>query len=323
LVCAISACRSSAPKPYAGFLDAPVSQVASQVTGRVDSVAVRDGDHVKKGQLIAQLDARLQQAMVSQAQANVEQARRALDEAEATLSAAMPTVKGAGADFAQAQAAMDEAESVFARNQQLYAQNALSEAEMIAVKARMLEARAKVNSLGANRAATKGKVSAQVAAVARARAGVGTAEAALGVAEVQLAQAQILAPFDGIVVHRNVEPGEWAAPGTPIVTMEDTSQLWVRLDIEESKLRDLRLGQEAQVRIIAIREKTFSGKIIELGAEGDFAINRDVKRGRPDIRTFLVRVGLDDRADELRPGMTAEVSFQLPREPPRARRAKR
>ncbi len=321
-MCAVSACRQSAPKPYSGFLDAPVSQVASQVSGRVDSVAVRDGDRVKKGQLIAQLDARMQQAMVEQAQANVVQARRAFEEAEATLNAAVPTVKGAGADFAQAQAAMDEAESLFERNQKLYESNALSEAEMIGVRARMLEARAKVNSLGANRAATRGKVSAQAAAVARAQAGVGTAEAALGVAEAQLEQAKIVAPFDGVVVHRNVEPGEWAAPGTPIVTMEDTSQLWVRLDIEESKLRDLHLGQDARVKIIAIPEKTFAGKIIELGAEGDFAINRDVKRGRPDIRTFLVRVQLDERADELRPGMTAEVSFPLSRERPQARRSR-
>lgn len=321
-MCAASACRQAAPKPYSGFLDAPVSLVASQVAGRVDSVAVRDGDRVKKGQLIAQLDSRLQQAMVAQAQANVVQARRALEEAEATLNAAVPTVKGAGADFAQAQAAMDEAESLYQRNQKLYESNALSEAEMIGVKARMLEARAKVNSLGANRAATKGRVSAQAAAVARAQAGVGTSEAALGVAEAQLEQAKIVAPFDGIVVHRNVEPGEWAAPGTPIVTMEDTSQLWVRLDIEESKLRDLHLGQDARVKIIAIPEKTFAGKIIELGAEGDFAINRDVKRGRPDIRTFLVRVQLDQRADELRPGMTAEVAFPLPRERPRARRSR-
>ena len=154
-----------------------------------------------------------------------------------------------------------------------------------------------------------GRVSASEAAVADARAAVNTAEAALEVAKVQLAEAQVLCPFDGLVVQRNLQPGEWAAPGTPVVTVEDLSQLWVRLDIEETQLDNLQIGHTADVRVLAEPTKVYRGHVIDIGAEGDFAVNRDVKRGRPDIRTFLVRVAIDEPARSLRPGMTAEVSM--------------
>jgi HlyD family secretion protein len=301
-------CTRSTP-PYAGFLDAPVAAVASQVAGRVEAIAVREGDVVKKDQILAQLDARERQASVGQAQANLDQAREALKEAEANLRATMPTVKGAGADIAQTQATLDEAEFNYDRTKRLVESGAEADATLVAARARMLEAKAHLASLTATQSATVGRVSASGAAVSDARAAVGTAEAALEVAKVQLAEVQVLSPFDGVVVQRNLEPGEWAVPGTPVVTVEDRSQLWVRLDIEETKLGLLRLAQPADVRVIADPNRTYPGHVLQIGAEGDFAVNRDVKRGRPDIRTFLVRIGIDNPSPALRPGMTAEVSI--------------
>jgi multidrug resistance efflux pump len=306
----VSTACSSNPPPYSGFLDAPTAAVASQVAGRVESIQVREGDVVKKDQLLARLDARERVASLGQAQANLDQAREALKEAEANLRAAVPTVTGAGADIAQAQATLDEAQDAFNRTKRLVESGAEADANLTSTKARMLEAQAHLQSLTATRTATAGRVTAASAAVSDARAAVATAEAALEVAKVQLAEAQVLCPFDGVVVQRNLEPGEWAAPGTPVVTVEDRSQLWVRLDIEETKLQGLRLEQPADVRVLAEPGKVFPGRVLQIGAEGDFAVNRDVKRGRPDIRTFLVRVAVDDLTHSLRPGMTAEVSLR-------------
>jgi len=309
LLLGAAACKPSSPPPYAGFIDAPVAQVAAQVAGRVDSIPVREGDTVKKDQLLAQLDARERQAAVGQAQANLDQAREALKEAEANFRASVPTVKGAGADIAQAQATLDEAQVNYDRTKRLVDTGSEAEATLTSATARLQEARAHLESLTAARAATAGRLGAAQAAVADARAAVGAAEAALEVAQVQLAEARVISPFDGLVVERNLQPGEWAAPGTPVVTVEDLSQLWVRLDVGEDKLTGLSIGQPATVRVIAEPTRTYPGHVIEIGAEGDFAVNRDVKRGRPDIRTFLVRVAIDAPATSLRPGMTAEVSI--------------
>jgi multidrug resistance efflux pump len=309
LAAALPGCKASGPAPHAGFLDAPVAAVAAQVAGRIDSMAAREGDTVKKGDVLAQLDARERQASLGQAQANLDQAKEALKEAEANERAALPTVTGAAADVAQAQATLDEAQTNFDRAQRLVTSGAESESTLTSARARLLEAQARIRSLTASKAGAAGKVNASQAAVADARAAVTTADAALEVAKVQLAEAQVLCPFDGLVVQRNLQPGEWAAPGTPVVTVEDRSRIWVRLDVEETGLGGVGMGQKADVRVLAEPGKTYHGHVIEIGAEGDFAVNRDVKRGRPDIRTFLVRVAIDDAAPSLRPGMTAEVTL--------------
>lgn len=308
---AVAACSARAPQHFAGFLDAPIAAVAAQVAGRVESIPVHEGDAVQKGQLLAALDARERVAQLAQAQANLTQARQVLREAEANLAAARPTVGGAGADVARAQATLDEAQLNFERTRKLVEGSAATPQQLDAARARLLETRATLESLTATRAAVHGKLGAAAVSVSGARAAVEVAEAAVAVAEVQVSQARVLAPFDGIVVDRNLEEGEWAAPGTPVVTVENHERLWVRLDVEETRLGGMRLGQQVQVAVVALPGRTFRGHVIELGAEGDFAVNRDVKRGRPDIRTFRARVALDERTPELRPGMTAELSIPV------------
>lgn len=308
-IAAAAGCSSKREAEFAGFLDAPIAAVAAQIAGRVQSVPVREGDAVTKGQVLATLDARDREAQVALARANLAQAERALAEAEANLRAVLPTVGGAGADIARAQATLDEAEQNFARTEALVKGSAASGQQLDAARARLLEARAALQSLTASKAAVQGRVGAAAAAVSNARAAVGVSEAAVQVAEVQLAQATVLCPFDGVVVNRNLEEGEWAAPGTPVVSVENHERLWARLDVEETRLGGLRLGQEAAVRVLAEPGRAFRGHVIEIGAEGEFAVNRDVKRGRPDIRTFRVRVALDERSAALRPGMTAEVGL--------------
>ncbi|HEX9052617.1 MAG TPA: efflux RND transporter periplasmic adaptor subunit [Anaeromyxobacter sp.] len=317
LLCAACAlglpgCASRGPEAFAGFVDAPVAAVAAQVAGRVAAIPVREGDAVTKGQVLASLDARDREAQVALARANLQQAQRALAEAEANLRAVLPTVGGAGADIARAQATLDEAQQNFTRTEELVKGAAASTQQLDAARARLREARAGLDSLTAGKAAVQGRVGAVAAAVANARAAVGVSQAAEQVAEVQLAQATVVSPFDGVVVNRNLEEGEWAAPGTPVVSVENHERLWVRLDVEETRLARVRVGQPAEVSVVAAPGRRFRGHVIEIGAEGEFAVNRDVKRGRPDIRTFRVRVALDERADELRPGMTAEVTLGAP-----------
>lgn len=302
-------CRAGPAATHAGFVDAPQAEVAAQVAGRVEAELVREGDRVRKGQVLARLDSRERVAMLQQAQANLEQAREALREADATLGAVRPGVAGAGADIARAQATLDEAETTFTRTQALARGDAASSQDLDNARARLMEARAALQSLTAGKATAEGRVGAQLAAAASARARVGVAEAAVRLAEVQLAQDEVLCPFDGLVVNRNLEEGEWAAPGTPVVTVEATDRRWVRLDVGEGELAGLRPGAGAQVTLAALPGRAFHGRVAEVGAEGDFAVNRDVKRGRPDLRTFRVRVALQDATDEVRPGMTAEVEL--------------
>jgi len=300
------ACRGGAGEWRAGFVDAPVSAVASQIAGRVDSVAVREGDPVKKGEVLAELDAKDSAAAVAQAQANLDASEQALAEAQANLTATTPTERGASSDIEKARAAVTESEIDYNRTERLVQSRAIAQSELDTNRSRLDQAKATLASAMAARAGTTGKVAAAVAAVENARAEVQSSQAALERARVLLAQSHILSPFDGVVVERDVEPGEWAAPGTPVVTVEDLSRAWVRLDVSEGAFGEVKLGAAADVRVLARPGRTFRGHVAQIGAEGDFALDRDVKRGRPDLRTFMVRVAFDEAADAV-PGMTAEV----------------
>ncbi len=305
----IAGCGGRKPVGFAGFVDVPVAALAAQASGRLDQLLVREGERVRAGQLLARLDARDRAASVEVARANVDRAEQALAEAEQNARATVPTERGAAAEIARAEAELFDARRNYERTRELLAGGAATAAQRDSAWARVEAARAAVAAQRASRSSTRGRVGASFAAVENARAALASSRASLALAEAQLAQTEVIAPFDGLLVDENLRAGEWAAPGTPVLTVEDWSRQWVRIDLPETALGGLRVGRAAEVRVASQPKRTFRGSVIEIGAEGEFALNRDVKRGRPDVRTFRVRVGIEPPAPELRPGMTADVSF--------------
>jgi RND family efflux transporter MFP subunit len=125
----------------------------------------------------------------------------------------------------------------------------------------------------------------------------------------QLVDTEIKAPVDGVIVSKALEVGEWVTPGVPILTVDDLSTIWARVDVEETDIGSLYVGKSAQVRLPTDPPETFTGRIMAIGQEGQFATERDVRRGRQDIRTFYVKVQVLQADGQLKPGMTAEVTF--------------
>jgi multidrug resistance efflux pump len=305
----VVACHPRGTLPYAGFVDEPVAPVAAQQSGRVVAIPVREGDRVTKGELLARLDSREAEAEVAQALANLDRAQHALAQARANFHVALPAVTGATADVAKARAALELARLQYERDQRLFATKAITESDLDTSRATFEEAQASVSSLLASRAQARHRVPAASAVVADAQSGVEAAEAALDLARTRLEQTRIRSPFDGMVVSRNLEEGQWAATGMPVVTVEETAHPWVRLDVPETTFRGLEMGSRARIQVVALGDRTFDGRVTQIGAEGDFAIDQDVKRGRPNVRTFLVRVAFDQPPAALRPGMTASVTL--------------
>jgi HlyD family secretion protein len=125
----------------------------------------------------------------------------------------------------------------------------------------------------------------------------------------QVVDTQIKSPVDGVIVSKALEVGEWVTPGVPILTVDDLSTIWARVDVEETDLGSLYIGKSAQVELPTTPPQIFSGRVMAIGQEGEFATERDVRRGRQDIRTFYVKVQVLQAEGELKPGMTAEVTF--------------
>ena len=112
-------------------------------------------------------------------------------------------------------------------------------------------------------------------------------------ADVRLRYTEIHAPIDGIVNVRAAREGEVVAAAQPIVTLVNPDDLWVRVDVEESYIDRLRLGDQLTVRLPSGVER--AGTIFYRSVDGGFATQRDVSRTKRDIRTFEVRLRVDNR----------------------------
>src|SRR5262249_10259211 len=128
-------------------------------------------------------------------------------------------------------------------------------------------------------------------------------------ADVRLRYTEIKAPIDGIVDVRAARAGEYVTPGQPIVTLVNPDDLWVRVDIEETYIDRVRLGDKLTIRLPSGVERT--GTVFYRSADASFATQRDVSRTKRDIKTFEVRLRVDNADRRLAVGMTAYVTLSL------------
>jgi RND family efflux transporter MFP subunit len=210
---------------------------------------------------------------------------------------------------------MIEAGQVVCRIEDIDIKNQLAKAD-----AELANALAELNNAERTRERNRGLfaesvISAQAYddAVARAekdRAAVKSAQASLMYYKDQLGDTQIRSPISGVVVSKNLQIGEWVNPGTPILTVDDLSTIWARVDLEETQLGFIQVGSPAEVRLPTRPPIVIRGQVMAVGQEGQFATETDVRRGHQDIRTFYVKVRLLQAGGIAKPGMTAEVTFR-------------
>ncbi|HZL14351.1 MAG TPA: efflux RND transporter periplasmic adaptor subunit [Verrucomicrobiae bacterium] len=192
------------------------------------------------------------------------------------------------AQVTQAKADLENARLTFERTENLYKQDTESVQAYDAARTAYDAAKARVESLQSQ---------TQAAAAEKQKAAV------------QLGYAKIFAPTNGIVDTRAALPGEVVNPGQAIVTLINQDNLWVRADVPETYIDQIRLGEKLPVRLPsgAMRE----GTIFYRGVDADYATQRDVSRTKRDIKTFEIRLRCDNSDRALAVGMTAYVKLPL------------
>ena len=128
-------------------------------------------------------------------------------------------------------------------------------------------------------------------------------------ATVQLGYTQIFSPLDAIVDTRASLQGEVVNPGQAIVTLINPDDLWVRVDVEETYIDRIRLGDKLPVKLPSGAER--EGTVFYRSVDADYATQRDVSRTKRDIKTFEIRLRCDNRDRRLAVGMTAYVTLPL------------
>jgi multidrug resistance efflux pump len=305
--------------------------VSPQIAGKIGQLLAVEGDTVKKDQLIDVIvpdelradtayyaeNAQGLSSQVRESEAALRFERRQtadqIAQAESTLASTQAQAKAAAAD-------LENARLAFTRTQNLAQKGIASPQEADQTRTAFDAAQAKLDALSR-------QVDAQRSAVALARANAeqvsarrnqveidqhmqAAAAAQRTKADVRLRYAELRAPLDGIVSVRAVRAGEYVNAGQPIVTLIDPDALWIRIDVEETYIDRVRIGDTMAVRLPSGAERT--GTVTYRAADAGFATQRDVSRMKRDIRTFEVRLRVDNRDRRLAVGMTAYVTLRVP-----------
>lgn len=308
-----------------GVIEATEVQLTSKVAGRIERLCCIEGDPVKAGQVAAVLDSAELKARVEEARAAVTGAEQAVREAKVNLENARVQAESSGYDIEAAEAEIarmnalaDDARANLERAKGLFKDGYITKKDMDAAEtsynstiAQLDSAKARRRSAEANKKNSAVNIRAAEARIASNEAKLAQAEAQVKVISAELDDTEILSPIDGVVVYKALEIGEYVNPGAAIYTIDDLKNIWARVDIEETNIGKIKLGANATITSKDFPDKRFTGKVIEVGAVGGFATQRDVTRGRPDIKTYRVKVRAENVEGVLKPGMTVSVRIHF------------
>ncbi|MCA9039027.1 MAG: efflux RND transporter periplasmic adaptor subunit [Planctomycetaceae bacterium] len=258
-----------------GTLEARVeTTISPKISGRIVEVMADQGIRVTKGDLLVRLDDAELKQQVEIAQAN--------------LDATSAAIVRLTTDKDRAAAVYDQAKKSNERILTLVRQNASSQDD--ADKA--------VEAL----AVAEAGVSRSEAAIAEGQKEIVAAEKTLEYHRARLHDTKIVAPFDGLIVKRNREPGDVVVPGSSILTLISTDELWIRAWVDETEMARLKTDQSARVLFRSEPDKAYPGKVVRLGREAD-----------RETREFIVDVLVLELPTYWAVGQRAEVFIEITR----------
>lgn len=257
-----------------------VTTLSSKIVGRILALHAREGSEVQAGQLLIELD---DQDIVAQ----VRRAEAGLAEAEAGLAEVDRSIAAAAAGRTAAEAQRDLAVSTLARYQRLLDRKSVAPQEYDQVAAQQ-----KAAAAGVERAIAEGQVVQSKRQQVLAR--IESARAEIASVQVMRGYARITAPFAGVVTAKHTDVGGLAAPGAPLLTLEDQRRYWLEATVPESQVSGLKRGQSLRVTIEAA------------GVSGTAQVSEILPAADPATRTISVRLDLSP-SSRLRSGLFGRV----------------
>src|SRR5260221_12941579 len=252
--------------------------------GRVTDLKVEEGQRVQKGQFLLQIDPRNLTTAYNQTQASLAAARSTMEQLRLSIDSNRASLK--------------QAQDGFARQQQLWkggltTKETLDNAEN-AVKMRQAELNSAERQIETQRLRMTQE------------------EAGLENAKLNLSKVRIESPITGIITRRNIEEGETVVigtmnnAGTVLLTVADMSVIEAEVEVDETDIPNVKLGQKAKVTIDAMGGKSFPGKVTEIG---NSPIQAAGTTSASQATNFLVKVKVDDQIPDIRPGFTCTAEI--------------
>jgi len=250
-------------------------KISAYVPAKIVRLPVKEGERVHKGKILVQLDQVAYQAAVDQVKATLESARARLKLSEATL---------------------EQSKLIYDRQKKLFEQSLTSQEQFDAART---------------------DYNARLAEVESSRYLVSQSQASLVQAQDNLDKTTITSPINGIVTDLNAEEGEIVMvgtmnnPGTVILTVSDLSEIQADVDVDETDVANLKLGQEAKIRIDAIPDTSFNGLVNEIAGTGKV----EGLGTQNQVTNFEVKVLMKDEVPNVRPGMSCTVDITTAHHP--------
>jgi HlyD family secretion protein len=276
---------------YSGTIEARDADIGSLMGGRVSEVLVEEGDSVTAGQTLVRFDRYLldpqikeQEARVAQMRANLERVQRGPRREE----------------IERARINYEHAESERVRQETLLKQGVGIQATYDETAAAAQVALQQYEEL---------KRGSRAEDVQQARAQLSAEENALAMLHRQVEESEVHAPASGVIQTMDLRPGDMIAPNQPVAVLLESSELWVRVFVPETRLGEVKVGQPVELTIDTFPKRVFKSHVQSVSERAEYTPRNVQTPEQREDQVFAVRLRLEP-APELKAGMTATVRFQ-------------
>ena len=292
--------------------------ISANAMGRIVRLPVKEGDHVREGDLLIRLESVQTEAEVRSAEASLDAAQAELEGMSAQIRSAEAAVNSAKAEITRSEADLNRARQNFDRAERMSKDGLISREQYDRAKADFDITGAQ---LGAERARLA-QAEAQSAQAHKARDGVALRitqqRSALSRARAQQTKTTISSPLEGIITYLPVNEGEIAIvgvqnqPGTVLMMIADMSVITSEVKVDETDIVNVRIGQEARIKVDALGDRVLMGHVSEVGnsaltrSSGTVSANTSSAQ---EAKDFKVVVTLDSPPQELRPGLSCTATI--------------
>ena len=279
-----------------GNIEAHESVLAFKtVQSRLVELPFDEGAWVKAGTLIARVDEADYRQQMAIARSVLEVQKRQIEAAQQNWDATRSTLLSDEADLAQKKSDADRAQILWKGG--TVSTQARDQAQTASKQSAAMLQRDQALALAAGHS------------VALAQANIDNADEMLRMAEIVLGYTTLVAPFDGVILVREAELGEIAAPGTPVVTLGDLDHVWLRAYINETDISRIRLGETATVTTDTYPGKKYQGRISFISSEAEFTPKSVETHAERVTLVYRIRIDVDNPTHELVPGMPADAQI--------------
>ena len=273
--------------------------ISAQQMGRVTRLAVEEGQRVKKDQFLLEIDPRQLEGQLQRGEASVAAAKSGLAQAQVSVSSAETA-------WEQSKASLQLAQQNLKRQQDLWKDGLTTRESLERAQNDVTIREADVKRSEQDVAARKQDIETRAQQIKQEQAGLSTTR-------YNMAQIVVLSPMDGIVTRRNIEEGETAVVGTmnnagsQLLTIADMSVIEAEVEVDETDIPFVVLGQQAKVKIDAVEDREFRGHVTEIG---NSPIQSNTQQGgQRQATSFRVVITLDEEVPNIRPGFTCTADI--------------